>query len=84
MQTNYELFHVEKNRTEKNSSVEFKQTNAPVKTALSFHNENKAKFLISEGCKWSLSKPVRYLHGLPLKLHIAIIRLSKLVYVNES
>jgi len=54
----------------------------PVKTALSFHNENKTQFLMSKLCKWGFTKPVRYLHGVPLLLHNAIIRLTKLVYVN--
>ena len=54
MQTNYELYYVEEEKTglKKNqNSVRLKQTKGPVKTALSFHNENKTKFLISEGCK---------------------------------
>ena len=39
---------------------------------------------MSEGCKWTLTKPVCHLHGVPLKIHIAIIILTKLVYVNEG
>lgn len=49
MLTNYELYYAEKSNTLSLNK------RCSVKTALSFHNENKTQFLISIGCKWSFA-----------------------------